>query len=470
MQQLSEMDASFLQLESKNTPMHISPVVVYDQSRRKGKKITYQDIYSVFQHNLPKSAIFRRKLAGGALGFDTPYWVEDASFDLRFHLREVSLPKPGSWRQFCDLLGRLQSCGLDMKKPLWEAYIITGLNKIPGLPKGSFAIMTKIHHAAIDGVSGAEIITAIHSLTDELEPVACKDSWRQEEGPSQWEIWSNAYMHNIKRPLKLLDKVNRFVPAVIRAAKKKSSDDIHQAPPLVSSRFNGRVTSDRVVDALVIDFDLIKAIRKTVEGVTVNDVMVSIIGGGLRKYLQSEEELPETTLSCGAPISMRVDHDSGSSGNQVSQMTISMATDVEDPIERLLAVHSSALEAKAFATEIGSSMMMEVSEVVAPRLMGWALQAATYAASNENIPMPSHTIISNVPGPQIPLYMAGAQVYMMLGIGPIINAMGLFHAVLSGAEKITITFCCCKKMLPDPEYYQKCLQHSLDELCAKVGV
>jgi diacylglycerol O-acyltransferase len=180
--------------------------------------------------------------------------------------------------------------------------------------------------------------------------------------------------------------------------------------------------------------------------------------------------LPETTLSCGAPISMRVDHNSGSSGNQVSQMTISMATDIEDPIERLLAVQASALEAKAFATEIGSSMIMEVSEVVAPRLMGWALQAATYAASNENIPMPSHTIVSNVPGPQIPLYMAGAQVHMMMGIGPLINAMGLFHAVLSGAGKITITFCCCKKMLPDPEYYQQCLQHSLDELCAKVGV
>jgi WS/DGAT/MGAT family acyltransferase len=470
MQQLSEIDASFLQLENNNTPMHISPVMIYDQSSRKAKKITYQDIYSVFQRNLSKSAIFRRKLAGGALGLDTPYWVEDSSFDLGFHLREVALPKPGNWQQYCDLLGRLQARGLDMKKPLWEAYIITGLNKIPDLPKGSFAIMMKIHHSAIDGISGAEIITAIHSLTDELEPVECADSWQQEEGPSQWEIWSNAYVHNIKRPLKLLDKVNHLLPAVIRAAKKKSSDYQHPPAPLVGSRFNGRVSGDRVVDALVIDFDIIRSIRKAVEGVTVNDIMVSIIGGGLRKYLQSLEELPETTLSCSTPINMRVEHDRSSSGNQVSQMTIRMATDIEDPLERLLAVHLSALEAKAYAAEIGASMIMAITEVVAPGLMGWAMQAATYAASNEHVPAPSHTIISNVPGPQIPLYMAGAKVHMMMGMGPIANAMGLFHAVLSGAGKITITFCCCKKMLPDPEYYQQCLQHSFDELCAKVGL
>jgi diacylglycerol O-acyltransferase len=466
MQQLSEMDCTFLQQESPRTPMHISPVIVYDQSNVKHGPVRYKEILDVFRNNLHKSTLFRRKLAGGAGGLDAPYWVEDPDFDLEFHVRHIALPKPGDWRQFCILLARLQSRGLDMTRPLWEAYVIEGLNGVEGLPDKSFAILLKVHHAAIDGVSGAEIVTAIHSLSDQLQQTEVVDAWEGESNPSSWHIWSRAYMHNLKRPVTFFQKARQLVPAVIRANKSKENVEAGHKTPMVRTRFNDRVTAARVTDAIIIDLDTIKAIRREVGQVTVNDVVVSVVGGAMRRYLSSKDELPDTSLSCGAPVSMRSERNSESTGNQVSNITISMATDIVDPVERLLAVHRSSEEAKAYASELGTSVLMDVSEVMIPLLLGWGMQAATFAGAGAQVPVPSHTIISNVPGPQMPLYLAGARVHLMMGMGPLLHMMGLFHAVLSGAGRVTINFTCCREMLPDPDFYRQCLEESLEDLVA----
>jgi len=469
-EQLTEMDDMFLQQESVLTPMHISPVIVYDQSHRPGGKVRFKEILTVFERNLHKSAIFRRKLAGGAMGLDTPYWVEDPHFDLEFHVRHLALPKPGDWRQFCILLSRLQARGLDMKRPLWEAYVIEGLSDVQGLPKNSFAIMLKIHHAAIDGISGAEILTAIHSLTDEVEPPLVADDWQGERDPSDWYVWSRAYLHNLKRPVKFFETVGSLVPAVIRAGRESVNrhpdrdNRFHMAP---KTRFNARISASRVTDALIMDLEAVKDIRRALEGeVTVNDIIVSIVGGGLRKYLVHRGELPEESLSCGAPINARAQRDASARGNQVSLMMIPMATDIEDPLARLRAVHANADESKAFAGTLGSSMIVDLTEMLIPQVMGWGFQAATLAAANRDFPMPCHTVVSNVPGPQIPLYLAGARVSLMMGMGPLLHMMGLFHAVISGAGKITINFTSCREMLPDPQAYRDCLDAAFRELSA----
>ncbi len=462
MQQLTEMDNNFLQQESVLTPMHISPVIVYDQSHRAEGRVRFKEILTVFERNLHKSAIFRRKLAGGAMGLDTPYWVEDPDFDLEFHVRHLALPKPGDWRQFCILLSRLQARGLDMKRPLWEAYVIEGLSGVEGLPENSFAIMLKIHHAAIDGISGAEIITAIHSLTDEVLPPAVEDDWSGERDPSDWQVWSRAYLHNLRRPVKFFETVGHLVPAVIRA--NRASADRHperegRRPLAQKTRFNGRISASRVTDALIMDLDDIKAIRRGLDGgVTVNDIIVSIVGGGMRRYLLGRGELPAESLSCGAPINTRETRDSSSTGNQVSVMAITLATDLEDPLERLRAVHEGAEDSKAYAGKLGGSVLVDVSEMLIPQVMGWGFQAATLAAARRNIPMPFHTIVSNVPGPQVPVYLAGARVSLMMGLGPLVHMMGLFHGVLSGAGRISINFVSTREMLPDPEHYRDCLE------------
>ena len=186
------------------------------------------------------------------------------------------------------------------------------------------------------------------------------------------------------------------------------------------TRFNRRISSARVTDALVMDLDAVKGIRKSLDGaVTVNDIIVSIVGGAMRKYLASKDELPHESLSCGAPINVREERNSGSKGNQVSMMMIGMGTDIEDPVERLRTVHENAEISKAVSGQLGSSVMMELTEMFTPQVMRWSLQAATSAAARAHIPLPFHTIVSNVPGPQIPLYLAGAKVSLMMGLGPL---------------------------------------------------
>lgn len=465
MQQLSEMDSNFLQQESVRTPMHISPVIVYDQSARAGGKVRFKEILTVFERNLHKSTIFRRKLAGGAMGLDTPYWVEDRDFDLEFHVRHLALPKPGDWRQFCILLARLQARGLDMKRPLWEAYVIEGLNGVKGFPENSFAIMLKIHHSAIDGISGAEIITAIHSLTNEVAPPLVADGWEGASVPSAWQIWSRAYAHNLKRPIKFVETVGSLVPAIIRARKLSANPHNERRKELTAkTRFNARISSNRVTDALIMELAEVKFIRKALGDVTINDVAVAIVGGALRKYLQSKDELPADSLIAGAPVNVRSESNSDSSGNQVSLMRITMATDIADPVERLQAIHDSAQQSKVFSNALGSSVMMDISEILIPQVLGWGFRAATMVASRTARPMPCHVVISNVPGPQMPLYLAGARVHLMMGLGPLLDLMGLFHAVLSSAGRITINFISCREMMPDPELYKTCLQDAYEEL------
>lgn len=468
MQQLTELDYAFVQMESNRTPMHISPVIFYDQSSREGGKVRFKEVLAMFEHNLHKSAVFRRKLAGGALGFDTPYWIEDADFDLEFHVRHIALPKPGDWRQLCILLARLHARGLDMKRPLWEAYVIEGLNEVEGLPANSFAIMLKIHHAAIDGVSAAEILSAIHSTSPDPEPEQVNDTWRGEQPPSPLKIWSTAYLNNIKRPVRFLETVGGLVPKLIRANRlaheQEHGHEEDIETPAFRTRFNARVSGFRVSDAIVMDLARVKAIKDRVADSTVNDVIVSVVGGGLRKYLQAKGELPEASLVCGAPINVRAERNSQSIGNQVGIMTINMASDVEDALARLQAVSAHARESKAYSSALGASSMVDVSQGLWPSVVGIGMRVATMAAISGEMNLPLHTVVSNVPGPKVPLYLAGAKMHMITGMGPTSDMMGLFHGVISAAGKISITFVSCREMLPDPGFYRECLQQAYDEL------
>ncbi len=465
MQQLSPLDYMFVQQESNRTPMHISPVIIYDQSEVEGGKLRFKEILTVFERNLHKSPIFRRKLLSRTMGFDTPYWIEDDHFDLEFHVRHIALPKPGDWRQFCILLARLQSRGLDMRRPLWEAYVIGGLDNVEGLPTGSFAIMLKIHHSAIDGVSGAEIITAIHSETPEVVPPLVDDPWQPEKPPLGWSMWSQAMSNNMKLPGKFFETVGQLVPAAIRANKLGGDKPEHKSCRL-RTRFNARASAHRVTNALRMDLQEIKDIRRAVEGATINDVIVSIVGGGLRKYLAAHNELPEESLTCGAPISVRSDDNKQSVGNQLSVMTISLATDIEDPVERLLAVHQSSVGGKEYSAALGNGVMMDITQSLSPRVLGLGMRVAMATALGTDMQLPIQTMVSNVPGPQQPLYLAGAKIHSMMGMGPVLDNMGLFHGVISGAGFICINFTACRDMLPDPEFYLQCLTAAFEELKA----
>jgi diacylglycerol O-acyltransferase len=461
MEQLTEMDYSFVQMESSRTPLHITPVMFYDQSAVKGGKVRFKDILKVFERNLHKSAVFRRKLAGSTMGFDTPYWIEDPDFDLEFHVRHIALPKPGDWRQLCILLARLHARGLDMRRPLWEAYVIEGLNEVEGLPPKSFAIMLKVHHAAIDGVSAAEILNAIHSTTDDRVPPLVEDDWQGESEPSPLQVWPRAYVNAVRRPVKFLETVSTLIPNMVRANRESAGQE---KPELFKTIFNDRVSAYRVTDFVVFDLERVKQIRRAVDDVTVNDVIVSVVGGALRKYLSARKALPEGSMVTAAPINVRPESNSDSRGNQVGMMSISLGTDLEDPVERLKAVSESARQSKHYSSAVGASTMMDISQGLWPQVLGTGFKLASLVAQAGDMPLPIHTVVSNVPGPQVPLYLAGARLHLLTGLGPLMDMLGLFHAVISGAGKISINFVSCRELMPDPAFYRQCLDESWAEL------
>ncbi|MGI9287261.1 MAG: wax ester/triacylglycerol synthase family O-acyltransferase [Pseudomonadales bacterium] len=464
MEQLSGLDAMFLHQEMDNAPMHIGPLFIYDPSTAPNGFVRYKDILATFRDRLGRSTVFRRKIAAVPLQLDQPYWVEDANFDLEFHVRHIALPKPGDWRQLCILVARLHSRPLDRSRPLWEAYVIEGLDGVKGLPPGSFAIFLKIHHAAIDGATGTEIMGAIHDLSPDPASDIEEDDWAAERDPSTLELLSRAYFNNIRQPFKLAGLIGESVPIFRRIRAGKKEKRFKSLGPKERTRFNGKISPHRVFGAVTFDLAEVRQIKLAAEGATVNDAILTVVGGGLRRYLAAKDELPEISLVTGAPVNVRTEAQKSTGGNMVSMMAVSFCSDVEDPVQRLHDVHGGAVESKAYQNAVGSTLMVDLSQSLPASLVVMAGRAASATGLAANMKPIFNTVVTNVPGPQVPLYMGGAKLVLSLGAGPCLDGMGLFHPVTSYNGMISVSFQACREMMPDPEFYAQCLQQSYDEL------
>jgi WS/DGAT/MGAT family acyltransferase len=466
MQQLTGIDTLFLTQETERTPLHISPLLIYDPSTAPGGAVRFKDILRLFESRLHRAPIFRRKLAEVPLGLDYPYWVEADDFDLEFHVRHIALPKPGDWRQLCIQVARLHARMLDRSRPLWEAYVIEGLDNVEGLPKGSFALFLKMHHAAIDGVSGAEIIGAIHDTEPSPAPrvSARAQQWHPDPDPSPVALLGRAWFNNLTQPARFAQTLGALVPAVQRVREGLRENRFRPIRERTNTRFNGRISAHRVVDARFFDLRDIKNIKDLVPGATVNDVIVTIVAGALRKYLQAKGELPQASLVAGAPINVRTESDRGTGGNLVSMMTLTIYTDIADPLERLHQVHDECVSSKEYSNAIGARTLTDLTQTIPPRVAALGFRAASQTMLMTGATSPINTIISNVPGPQVPLYLCGARLVCSAGCGPILDHMGLFHAVLSYQGGISVTVTACRDMLPDPAFYSECIGESFAEL------
>jgi len=466
MQQLTGIDTLFLTQETERTPLHISPLLIYDPSTAPGGKVRFKDILRLFGSRLHLAPIFRRRLVEVPMGLDYPYWVEADDFDLEFHVRHIALPQPGDWRQLCIQVARLHARILDRSRPLWEAYVIEGLDNIEGLPKGCFALFLKMHHAAIDGVSGAEIIGAIHDTEPRAVPHESPAAapWQPEAPPSQTQLVMRAWLNNLRQPVRLAQTVGSLLPAAKRIRDGLRENRFRHIRERVNTRFNGRIGAHRVVNARFFPLAQIKAIKDLVPGATVNDVVVTIVAGALRNYLLAKGELPAVSLVAGAPINVRTEADQGSGGNLVSMMTLSIYTDIADPIERLHQVHDECLSSKEYSSAVGARTLTDLTQTIPARVAALGFRAASQTMLMTGATSPINTIISNVPGPQVPLYMAGARLLCSAGCGPLLDHMGLFHAVLSYHGGISVTVTACRDMLPDPDFYAECIHASYDEL------
>ncbi|WEK02372.1 MAG: wax ester/triacylglycerol synthase family O-acyltransferase [Candidatus Sphingomonas phytovorans] len=468
MLQLSGQDASFVYLETPHTPMHIGSVAIYDPSTAPGGFVRFKDILNFIGSRLSGARSFRQRLVRVPFDLDHPYWIEDPEFDIEFHVRHIALPKPGDWRQLCIQVARLHSRPMDLNKPLWEFTVIEGLDNVEGLPPGCFALLSKVHHAAVDGMSGVEMSTAVHDLDASMAPPKEQDQWKPEHMPNVADLLTRSYFNSLRQPMRVVETIGRSLPGMARLAATVSKGEVSLSNTKMApkTRFNGKVSPHRVFDAVPFRLADIRAMKDAVPDATVNDVILAIVGGGLRTYLEDKNELPRESLTAMAPISVRGEGEKTALGNLVSAMVIPLGTHIADPLARLKYVHDEAVNSKAMTNAVGARSLADYSQLIPSGLAGLAARLYTrVGAANTHAPV-FNTVVTNVPGPRVPLYFCGAKMLASYGTAPVFDSMGLINPVYSYGDTIAISFTADRGMMPDPEKYAAALQSSFEALKA----
>jgi diacylglycerol O-acyltransferase len=460
MEQLSGLDTAFVSQDSTRTPMHICAVLLYDAGNHDQNRLSLASLRDLTERRLSSFPLFKRKLLQVPMGVDAPYWVDEPESQWRRAIGEDTLPAEAAWPELFQLLDRLHGQRMDLARPLWQMRLIHGLTDFPGLPKHCQALMVKIHHAAIDGVSMGAVIAALH--TGSSESIERPDT--PQRAPSQLDIWRRANLNSFGRQIKLADTVRNLLPGVLRArdTRRKFTDlpRLHRG----GARFNSAVTARRSTGSVLLALDEVIAIKRAVRRVTLNDIAMCCVSGALRRYLAHHRQLPAQSLAAGVPVNLRSRDDASAGGNKIATMVVGLATDVDDPVKRLRLIHRYAVAGKKQIDALGSGTIMDISDSLSPGVLAGGLRTMALANQMVDVPVPFHTMISNVPGPQQQLELLGAKLLVPLGLGPVRDNMGLFHIVSSGLAKMSISFVACARLLPDSEFYQSCLADAVADL------
>ena len=464
MQQLSAQDAQFLYIETGNNLTHVMGVNIYDPSTAPGGKVRFKDIITHVEERLGSSPVFRRRLMRLPYDFDHPYWVQDEFFDVEHHMFHGRLPKPGDWRQFCIHLARHFSRPMDMNRPLWDMYVIEGLDRIKGIPKGSYAIATRVHHAAIDGTSAMHFFAALSDIDSKGTPAIELPEWPADpvESPSAVTVVNRAVVSNLQSPVKMAGTLLRFSPAIFNTVVKSLSSEGGKSRQVPLTRFNQPVSPHKMFDATVFSLAEMKQIKDSIEDSTINDVVLAICAGALRIYLEHHEELPDDPLVAIAPVNKRgKGRDSEIPGNKISAMAVALPTNIDDPIERLLTIRDTTRQTKAAKSGISARLMTDLSQHVPAATMAGVARIVAGGRFTSKL---CNLFISNVPGPQETLYMNGARLLHTYGLAPLADGMGLFIATPSYNGEMTFSIISAREIMPDIEFFRECLEQSFDEL------
>jgi len=466
MRQLSEHDAAYIYSDSAHANSNLTLLHIYDQSTAPGGVLRFKQILAHVESRLDKLPNFREKILRVPLDLDYPYWIEDESFNIEYHVRHIALPKPGDWRQFCIQSSRIHARSLDLQRPLWEMYVIEGLDSFLDLPVGSFAVLLKIHHAAIDVAHGNEITSLLHDLS----PVAALPSpvapWFPETAPGNLQLLWRAGFNLATLPLRLAQPLGNSWTALKATATTFASEILGRPQPFPTTRFNTEVSPHRVFETRRFALSDFKTIRALVPGASVNDVVLAVCAGGLRSYLYKQDELPKQSLVAAAPIAVHSDLETVAPGNY-SWVRVGLGTDIEDPVQRLAAIQQASSSSEVMAQALSARELTLLAQQ-APSLAIVATSKMLRSASallGDWAPL-ANCAITNVPGSREPLYLLGARLTYLSAIMPISDGMGLVFSVTGYNDTIVVSFTSCYEQLPDPEVLAQCLRDSFQEYLA----
>lgn len=466
MRQMSSADWTMVALDSPTAHNTIGIVGIYDGTTRPDGPVSYDEVVRFVEERLHIAASFRERMIQVPLGLDRPWWIRDEAFDIKYHVRQIALPHPGSWRQLCTQVARIHARPLDLIRPPWELYLIEGLDAIDHVPAGAFATFLRIHHAAIDGVAGAEILTALHTREPDAEPPRPSEgySWEPDPVPSAAELLAHAAANGIRRPVGVVKMAGSFLRTLpVVGADNRNPDVTSPASLPRATRFNQSVSPHRVFGTAYTTVDVLKEIRKAMPEAKINDIGLAVVGGAIRSYLLDKDELPDEALNALMPISVRPSGSSSTTGNHYSVAPITMATDEADPLIRLARIVASTAHVKESGAHPVRALIA-MSEEALGGLMGTVQRSAVRAMGRRGRALAAHTLVSNVPGPITPVYFCGARMVDTSGLGPVLDGMGLNNGIGSYCGRVAFCFTADRAAMPDPEFYEECLTGAVDDL------
>ncbi len=464
MKQLTGLDATFLYMETPSSFGHVSGLGIY----RRPDDPDYQP-YEAFKAQIESRLHlldpFRRRLVEVPMGLDHPYWINDPDFDIDFHVRHIAIPPPGDREQLGAQVARIIGRPMDRSKPLWEAYVMEGL------ADDDFAVLTKIHHATVDGASGVELLTMLLDTDPDGDEVpADTGAWKAEQVPTDLELLSRTAGSYFRRPARLarvqLNAIqqmaeitrNKGLEKMVANARRqtpwgRSSDNGDTTPSVTgpATPFNRSITPHRRLAMRTVPLADIKQL-KTKAGATVNDVVMAICAGALRQYLLHHDALPEEPLQAMVPISIRTGQEADRWTNRVSSLVAALPTNVEDPLDRIDAMRQAMEQAKEQFELIPADALVDLANFSSPALATQAARLASSLHIGDQANPPVNVVVSNVPGPRQPLYAAGAQLQHYYPVSTIAEGMGLNITVHSYLNELDFGLVACRELVPDLEY------------------
>ena len=457
MERLSGLDAMFLYIETPTAHMHVTGVYLLEAGRG---GLGYDAVRELLGRRLPPAGPLRRRLVDVPLGLHHPLWVEDPDFDLDYHIRRVSLPAPGGQEELADLAAEISSRALERSRPLWELHVVEGLEG------GRVGLVGKVHHAAVDGVSGAELMTTLLDLEPEPSEQEVVDTWRPEQVPPSAALVAGALAARAVQVPRAFKTAFDVFEKAIQLSKQNRAAVLPPPPALFGAprtSLNRAITAQRRVAFSTLRLEDLKAVRRRFS-CTVNDVVLALCAGALRSYLCDRSELPRDPIVALVPRSVRSDGERGSHGNRVSAVLTSLATHIEDPVGRLAAVTEAMGRAKSQEEMIGSTMVREVSELGMPAVIAGVARLVSQMHAFDRLRPAFNVTISNVAGPSFPLFLAGARVVGLYPLGPVGEGAGLNITVISYCGTLYIGLNACRKTVPDPSDLSWRISRSLEEL------
>ena len=464
MKRLSGTDALFLSMETPSWHQHVGGLTILEPGDR---PVVFEDLVRTIEERLPAAPKFMWKIKEMPFGLDRPAWIDDPDFDVRNHIRRIAVPTPGGPKETAEVAGMILSTQLDRNRPLWEMWFVEGVIG------GRVALIMKYHHCLMDGMAGASLATLLMDLepnpTETLVTIPPPEEQSAGHDPSNLEVLARAALEAARRPARvaqyLVGGVQKIAGGAVEALRNDESRAILRAP---ETPFNAPIGPRRSLAFTSVSMEDLRKL-KTHHDVKINDLVLTLVSGALRKYLDDQGILPEASLSTGVPVSMRAEGDT-THDNKISTMFLSLNTDVEDPIERLKAIATSAQSAKAMQKALSARQIQSLGEVASPLILSTAVRAVFRLQLMSRLPARVNTLVSNVPGPPIPLYSCGAQISGIFPSSVIVDGMGVNCTVISYMDRLDFGFHVDPDLVPDPWAISEAVPAALAELMEASGL